>query len=243
MQITMRNKISDTEVREDIFFKEFDGVELSYRNEETAVSEVIYVPSDRSAINPDRIEFAGCVTELQATRKANRIRNKQIYGVASVEFEVDEFGRLIVPGQRIDSPDATRFVRHKGNTEGYNIYEGEVMEVVGLNVELSEPVAFVYGESHYVQFTNVEGEASELIQCVEGDDEFSIVLLTTPSESIYDGYERDKTNYTFCSEQARESIALIPQTIEFRIDDGQEINTISSINYDSRYYKNDLETI
>ena len=241
MQVTMRNKISDTEVREDIFYKEFDGVELSYRNEDTAVSEVIYVPTDRSAVNPDRIDLVGCVTELQATRKANRIRNKQIYNVASVEFDLDEFGRLIVPGQRIDSPDATRFVRHKGNTEGYNVYEGEVVEVIGLNIELSEPVAFTVGEDHYVQFTSLEGEASELIQCVEGDSEFDIVLLTTPSESIYDGYERDRTKYTFCSEQMRESIALIPQTIEFRIDDEKETNTISSINYDSRYYKNDLE--
>ena len=243
LQVTCRNKIAESEVREDLFYKEYDGVELTYRNEDTGVSEVIYVPSDRSAVNPERIELVGCITELQAYRRALRIRNKQIYNIVNVEFDTDEFGRVIAPGQRIDSPDGTRFVRHKGNTEGYNIYDGEVIEVNGLNVELSDPVAFVEGEDHYVQFTNANGDNSELILCTEGDNEFEIIINTTPLESIYDGYQRDKTKYTFCSEQLRESIALIPQTIEFRIDDGKETNTISSINYDSRYYQGDTETI
>jgi len=243
LQITCRNKISESETREDIFFKEYDGVELSYRNEETGVTDTIYIPSDRTAVNPDRQEFPGCITELQAYRRALRMRNKQIYHVVNAEFDVDEFGRVIVPGQRIDSPDGTRFVRHKGNTDGYNIYDGEIVEVNGLVVELSEPVAFIDGEDHYVQFTNANGDNSELILCNEGDSEFEIVLSSTPAEAIYEGYDRDKMKYTFCSEQLRESIALIPQTIEFKLDDGQEINTISSINYDSRYYKDDMETI
>jgi len=243
LQITCRNKISESETREDIFFKEYDGVELSYRNEETGVTDTIYIPSDRTANNPDRQEFPGCITELQAYRRALRMRNKQIYHVVNAEFDVDEFGRVIVPGQRIDSPDGTRFVRHKGNTDGYNIYDGEIVEVNGLVVELSEPVAFIDGEDHYVQFTSANGDNSELILCTEGDSEFEIVLSSTPAEAIYEGYDRDKTKYTFCSEQLRESIALIPQTIEFKLDDGQEINTISSINYDSRYYKDDMETI
>jgi hypothetical protein len=243
LQITCRNKISESETREDIFFKKYDGVELSYRNKETGVTDTIYIPADRTALNPDRQEFPGCTTELQAYRRALRMRNKQIYHVVNVEFDMDEFGRVIVPGQRIDSPDGTRFVRHAGNTDGYRIYDGEVVEVNALVVELSEPVFFNEGEDHYIQFTNANGDNSELILCTKGDSEFEIILDSAPNESIYDGYDRDKTKYTFCSEQLRESIALIPQTIEFKLDSGQEINTISSINYDSRYYKDDMETI
>jgi len=240
MQITCRNKIVDTETREDIFFKEYDGVELSFRNELTGVSETVYNPSDRTANNPDRQELLGCVTEVQATKRAARIRNKQIYNTVSVEFDTDEFGRMIIPGQRIDSPDGTRFVHHTGNTDGYYVYSGEVVEVNGLVVELSEPVEFRFVEDHYIYFTNTEGENSEMILCTAGANDFEVILATTPAEAIYEGYARDKTKFTFCSEQLRESIALIPQTIEFKLDDGKETNTISSINYSAMYYDGDL---
>lgn len=243
LQITHRNKISESESREDVFFKKYDGVEFTYRDEETSLSETIYIPTDRSSTNPERIEMPGCTTRLQAYRRALRQYNKQRYNVTNVSFDVDEFGRMVVPGQRIDSPDGTRFVRHEGNTDGYRVYDGEVIEVKGLTVELSQPVTFFEGEDHYVQFTNLEGENSEPILVLPGDDEFEIVLTSTPVEPVYDGYSRDRTKFTFCSEQLRESIALIPQTIEFTLDDGKEINTISSINYDSRYYQGDLETL
>lgn len=243
MQITHRNKLPDTETREDIFDVKYDSVELTYRDRATGISEVIYVPDDRSGINPERIEYPGCTTKLQAYRRALRIYNKQQYHMFNAEFTVDEFGRMIVPGQRIDSPDGTRFVRHPGNTDGYRVYDGDVVEVNGLVVELSEPVVFTDGEDHYIQFTNNEGDNSELIPCTQGDDEFTVVLGSLPTESIYDGYERDKTKYTFCSEQLRESIALIPQTIEFSYDEGKEKNLISCINYHTGYYAGDMETI
>lgn len=243
MQITHRNKLPDTETREDIFDVKYDGVELTYRDRVTGISEVIYVPDDRSSINPERIEYPGCTTKLQAYRRALRIYNKQRYHMFNAEFSVDEFGRMIVPGQRIDSPDGTRFVRHAGNTDGYRVYDGDVIEVRGLVVELSEPVTFMDGEDHYIQFTNSEGDNSELILCTKGVDDFTVVLSSLPFDSIYDGFERDKTKFTFCSEQLRESIALIPQTIEFSYNDGQETNVITSINYHAGYYAGDTETI
>lgn len=243
MQITHRNKLPDSETVDDNFDIKYDGVELTYRDRETGISEVIYVPSDRSATNPERLELPGCTTELQAYRRALRLYYKQIYQIKNVQFDVDEFGRVIVPGQRIDSPDGTRFVYRSDNTDGYRIYDGEVVEVNGLALELSEPVTFVDGEDHYIQFTDTTGNNSELILCTPGSDDFEVILSQLPVDTIYDGYERDKTKFTFCSEQVRESIALIPQTIESRIDNEQEINTVSSINYDARYYQGDTETL
>lgn len=243
MQITARNKLEDSETCEDVFENKYDGVELTYRDKDSGVNEVIYIPEDASAVSPERIELPGCTTKIQAYRRALRTYNKQIYHTRNVQFDVDEFGRMIVPGQRIDSPDGTRFVKRLDNETGYRIYDGEVVEVNGLVIELSEPVHFVDGEDHYIQFTNLQGENSELILCSSGDDEFTVVLDSQPMEPIYDGYERDRTKFTFCSEQVRESIALIPQSIESRIDEEREINTVSSINYDARYYQGDLETI
>ena len=131
-QITCRNKIENSESREQIFVREFDGVEVSYRDELTSISETVYIPNDRSAVNPDRITLTGCVTELQAFRYAARKFNKQVYNRFKVSFDVDEFGRNIIPGKRIDSPDSTRFTQREGVTDGYRVYDGEVIQTVGL---------------------------------------------------------------------------------------------------------------
>ena len=240
-QITHRNKIQGSEKRTEEYFRKYDGVELTYRDELSAVNETIYIPTDRSSTNPERIELPGCVSELQAYRRALRLYNKQRYQYVSVEMDVDEFGRVIIPGQRLDSPDGTRFTKRAGVEDGYRIYDGEVVEVTGLIVELSQPVEFVQGEDHYIQFTTLNGDNSEAILCSAGEDEFTIVMTTVPVEALYDGYQRDKTKFTFCSAQARESIALIPRTIDSRIQEGKEVNTISSVNYDHRYYQGDLE--
>lgn len=243
MQITCRNKIADTEVREDIFERKYDGVEVTWRDENEGVSETVYVPSDRSAVNPNRIEFNGCITREQAYKYAYRVYNQQNYGRYNVSFDVDEFGRNIIPGRRIDSPDSTRFVARPGVTDGYRVYDGEVVEVNGLLVELSEPVEFITGEDHYITFTKTNGDNSEPILCTQVD-EFTVSLASLPAEAIYDGYSQDRTKFVLVSEQLMESIAILPQTIEFRMDDnGNETNTVSAINYDSRYYKNDLDVV
>lgn len=245
MQITCRNKITNTEVREDVFERMNDGVEVNWRDEVSGVTETFYVPEDRSATNPERIDFNGCITREQAYKYAYRVYNRQKYNRYNITFDVDEFGRNIIPGKRIDSPDGTRFVVRPDSTDGYRVFDGEVVEVNGLLVELSEPVVFSPGEDHYITFTRVNGDNSDPILCTKDPlDDYCILLQELPSEAIYDGYSQDRTKFVLMSEQLRESVALIPQTIEFKIDDnGIETNTVSAINYDSRYYKNDLDVV
>lgn len=241
IQVTHRNKIPGSETVSEDFSLTYDGVELTYRDNEDGISKVIYLPEDRSATSPETKELPGCTNTIQATQYAYRMYNKQRYQRKVVTFDVDEFGRMITPGQRMDSPDGTRFNKWAVTEDGYRVYDGEVVEVNGLEIELSQPVVFTEGENHYIQFTNVDGDNSELIQCTEGDDPYLVVLSSLPVENIYDGYDQDRTKFTFCSEQLRESIALIPQSVEVSIDDdGNETNTITSKNYDPRIYQNDI---
>lgn len=241
MQITCRNKLPDSETRKENYDQKNDGVEITYRDNATGASEAVYIPLDQSAINPDRKELLGCTSKVQALRYAYRMRNKQIYQYISAKFDVDEFGKNIIPGRRLDSPDSTRFTKRAGVTDGYRVYDGEVVEVNGLVVELSEPIEFTEGEDHYIVFTKENGDNSEAILCTYVS-EFKVQLSTLPSESVYDGYSRDRTKFTFMSEQLRESVALIPETIEFSLDDnGSEVNTVSLTNYSANYYKDDLE--
>ena len=240
MQITHRNKEPGTESRKITFEKNYDSVELTYRDELTASSETIVIPESETGKRPYRLELSGCITELQAWRRAKREYNKIIYKIEDITFDVDEFGRAIVPYQRIDSPDSTRFTERTDVDSGYRIYDGEVVEVNGLVVELSQPVKFTTGETHHIGFTDSEGN-TEQIECTEQDNEFKILLSSLPTESIYDGYDRDKTKFVFRSDQAAHSLPMLPQTIEFNLVDGKERHTISGYNYTDNYYSGDLE--
>lgn len=242
MQVTCRNKITGSETRKIVYDRKYDGVEITYRDNTTGASEVVYLPVDQSARNPERRTLRGCTTKLQAWRYAWRLYNKQIYRTEGVVFDVDEFGRNIIPGSRIDSPDSTRFTKRTGVTDGYRVYDGEVIEVQGLTVELSEPMEFIPGEDHYITFTRQDGANSEAILCTY-IDEYRVLLSTLPTEAIYDGYSQDRTKYMLVSEQLKDSVALIPETIEFSLsDENVETNTISLINYTDKYYKDDLTT-
>ena len=240
-QITHRNKIPGSEKRKENYYMKYDGVELSYRDNESSISETVVIPDDGSATNPHRIELPGCTTELQAFRKAYREYQKQSHEYIQVDFDCDDYGKTIVPGARLDSPDGTRFTKREGVEDGYRVYDGEIVEVSGLVVELSQPVEFTDGEDHYIRFTKSDGTNGEVILCTPGEDEFKVVMSEVPSEPLYDGYLRDKSKYVFCSEQSRDSIALIPRTISSKIEDGKEIFTITSVNYSHDYYNGDTE--
>lgn len=240
-QITCRNKDYTTENRSYTGEQEYDGVEATYRSNENGVQETMYIPQNRSATNPKRIELIGCTTKLQAFRLASRAYNELVYNLFSVSFETDDFGRNIIPGKRVDSPDGTRFTTRPGATDGYRVFDGEVVEVKGLQVELSCPVVFTEGEDHYITFTKINGENMASILCTQVDD-YTVLLSTIPEEPIYDGYSLDKTKFMLVSEQLSQSVALIPQTIESSVDtNGVETNKINLINYSPKYYKDDLE--
>lgn len=242
MQITCRNKIYGTETRMTNYDRKNDGVEVTYRSNATGTADTVYIPQDQSARNPERITLNGCTTELQAFRFACRAYNRQKYQTVTAKFDVDEFGRNVVTGRRIDSPDSTRFTVSAGNTDGYRVFDGEVVEVDGFTVELSEPVTFTDGEDHYITFTKPDGDSSAPILCTQVD-EYTVLLSTLPSVAIYDGYEMDRTKFTLVSEQLQQSVALLPKTIEFSLsDDGSEVHTITSVNYTDKYYQNDLDT-
>jgi len=251
-QITSRNKVFGSETRSEEFLREYDGVEVSYRSEVTASSETIYLPSDRSATRPNTVELSGCVGELQAFRYALRLYNKQRYSRVKVSFDVDSFGRNLIPGKRIDSPDSTRYSKFADEATGYKVYQGEVLNVASNGViTISEPVVFYSGSNFQVVFTNEDGSLTTPVLCLGYNpgnsfnvEVFKIILSQPPSgllNSLYDGYKRDRTKYTIIRPQERELTALIPQTLEFRADsNGEEIITVESILYNDLYYSGDL---
>lgn len=125
-----RNKLPRTEARTVSFgkLKDKDGVELSYVDFKDGARINYYIPSDRSAINPETVRQAGLNNKLVAHFHANRIWNRLQHQNTSVEFDATQEALLLGRNDKVLVADNTR-------TE---TYDGEVLAQDGLKLTLSQ---------------------------------------------------------------------------------------------------------
>lgn len=241
-QFTHRNKIQGQDSRERIYNRDYDGVELKYRSNDTGTFEtIIRHVNGVDSNNRLQIELSGATQESTATIRANRELNILKYQSYNINFEADGISRLTVPGERIDNVDSTRIVKRENNTNIYQIYDGQVVSQNGLEIQLSQPVLFTDGETHTIRFTSSKGSLLESIECTAGATEYHVILAEAPSESIYTGYKREKTNFTFSADNLRHSLPVVVRGLKAKESKGLKTRTVSGINYDSRYYQNDKD--
>ena len=246
-QFTHRNKIVGTDTRKRTYRVQNDGVEVSYRSNETGEFETIILHvNGQSSNNRIEMELSGAISEIQAQVRAHRELNMLKYQKVSFSFEGDGVARLTVPSERIDNVDLTRVVSRPDNENVYDIYAGFVTQTFldsesNLVAELSDPVYFTEGETHSIRFTDTEGELLESITCTEGDTEYHVVLAQSPSKDIYTGYEMEKTNFTFAADNSRLALPMLVVDTEASERDNIQTRILSGINYDARYYQNDQD--
>lgn len=239
-QFTHRNKIIGTDTKERTYQREFDGVELTYRSNSTGKFEtIIEHVNGVSSNNRNKIELSGATQEIQARTRALRELNLIKYRAYSYSFEGDGIARLTVPGERVDNVDHTRVASRPENNNQFRIYDGQVKQQSGLNVELSQPVYFTDGENHTIRFSDSYGNLMEAIDCEKGATPYHVILKSIPSKPIYDGYKKEKTSFTFASEQSRQSMPVIVEDIAARQSGNLKTKQLTCINYDSRYYQDD----
>lgn len=204
---------------------DYDGIELSYKDEITGQFETIYMPTDQSATNPDVIEYLGCITAKMAKVRVDRLFQKLRYQRITHGFDALDKARLLAQGQRIDVIDNTRFT----GTDGY------VTEVNGLEYVLSQPVDISTGDWSIV-LTKRDGTLEGIPVSPSSEDD-SVILQYAPSEPAYVGYLADKTEYNLSTDNLKTSLAMLVDTIDpSEIDNVQ----VTCINYDVRYYTGDL---
>ncbi|AUR97521.1 TMhelix containing protein [Vibrio phage 1.240.O._10N.261.52.F8] len=239
-QFTHRNKIPNTDSKERTYETEYDGVELTYRSNETGqFEEIIKHVNGIDSVNRLTIELSGATEEIQAETRALRELNIIKYQKLKYIFEADGIARLTVPGERVDNVDNTRIVKRENNLNTYNVYDGQVQLIDNLTVQLSEPVEFTDGETHSIRFTNLKGELLETIDCTEGSTPYHVVLSQAPSETLYTGYKKEKTNFTFASDSSRQALPVIIRAIESKNTNGMKTRQMTAINFDERYYQDD----
>ncbi|CAH9015050.1 putative TMhelix containing protein [Vibrio phage 142E35-1] len=243
-QFTHRNKIPGTDTRSRSYKVQNDGIELTYRSNESGDFETIILHVNGvDSVNRIELELSGAVSEMQASVRAYRELNMLKYQRISVVFEGDGAARLTVPGERVDVVDNTRIVKRPDNVNTYDVYGGYVEEVSedGYTVTLSEPVYFTDGETHSIRFSDSQGELMETITATVGSNEYEVVLSDLPSKPLYTGYDMEKSTFTFAADMSRLALPMLIVDTESTERDELKTRQLSCINYSELYYQNDQD--
>jgi hypothetical protein len=230
---THRNKkpASERITRQFASDSEHDGVEFVYVDPDSGQSETITLPLDGSYTKLKKFEIAGIRSFTQAWLRANREYHKIRGQRISIETTATLDARALLPNSRIDVVDNTRF----------KSYDGEVIGQSGLELTLSQDVAFTPGLPHSIVLMRRDGSLQS-IPVTAGSEPNRVVLQSLPSEAIVTAYGAAgiRTIFSFAADGARGAMGYLVQELD--ISDGQYV-TIRGINYSDSYYQADYAAI
>lgn len=230
---THRNKKPNAETitRKFASDAEYDGVEFVYVDPDSDQSETITLPLDGSYTKLKKFEIAGVRSFEQAWLRANREYRKLLGQRLSIETGTTLDARALLPNARIDIVDNTRF----------KSFDGEVVGQAGLELTLSQDVAFTPALPHSIILMRRDGSLQS-IPVTAGSAPNRVILQSLPSEAISTTYGADgiRTIFSFAADSARGAMAWLVQEID--ISDGQYC-TVRAINYNADYYAADYAAI
>lgn len=227
-----RNKIPNTERRTIRFGiqNDYDGLEFVYASPEDGSIVTLFLPVGYAAVNPNKVEAIGVQDHLHAYFLAWRIWNKMLYQRESIEFEATDEANLLILNDRILVSDGTRPYSQ----------EGEVLEVSGLTLTLSQKVDFTEYSEYSIWLQHYDGIAENLA-IIAGTDSNQVVLAGAPRLSLVtDGDRYARTTYIIVGDEQPHSIAFL---VKERLPSVNMRSTVKAINYDARYYSKDPDYI
>lgn len=225
-----RNKVPKSEVRTYRFgnVKDFDGIEYTYVDPEDETIATYYIPTDRSALAPRKIESVGIRHVKQAYVHAWREYNKMRFQNCATRFDALQEAELTLPNDRIQVADNTR----------QDTMDGEVISQNGFILELSQQVT-LDGGTDYTIFLQLPDGTVESFGAIQGVDAWHVVIDGTPSLPL-----------SLDAENAARSVFMIvddddPRVQAFLITERDAptdkfVYPLTAINYDARYYSRDL---
>ncbi len=227
MLFNHRNKVPGSETRTLSFGNAdgLDGVEYQWINPADDSVTTIYLPEDRSAVNPKRIESVGVRIIEQATIHAWREWNKLRYQAETTEFEALPVANLLTLRERILCADNTR----SGSQDG------EVRAIDGLYIELSQPFEWEAGP-YMIFLQNSQGEV-EMIPVFDGGGSWFARLAHAPRAPLV-AEGNAATKYIIGAGMSPRQARPFLITEKGQPNDDGTI-PITAINYDARYYQND----
>jgi len=227
-----RNKVPGTETRTISFgnVNNNDGIEFQYVNPDDDSIVSIYLPSDKSAKNPKKIESIGIRNSIQAHFIANRLYNKIKYQNLAIEFEATQESNIALINDKIMISDGTRGI----------IFDGEIESQNGLELTLSQNIDLQEGTEYTIFLQRFDGSI-ESIEIEKTTEQNKILLLSAPSFNlVLDPEKYSKTTFLITQNNDFEKNHFV---LTEKTPKGIFVSEITAINYDSRYYSNDKDFI
>jgi hypothetical protein len=226
-----RNKLPGSEVRTEGSAVENDGVEYQWIRPEDDSAVTIYLPADRSAVNPKRIESIGVRIEAQAHIHASRAWNKMQFQDVATEFDGLPEANLLAVTERILCADNTR-----GRSS-----DGEIVDVAdddGRLVWLSQSFEWVPGQAYRIFLQNGDATVESMAVQSGGGPRLALLERVPRTPIILRGEGYNPTGYIIGpGDSPHEAMAFLVDEKGAPNDDGTI--PLKAINYDRRYYKND----
>lgn len=221
-----RNKIPGSETRTTSFGNQenYDGVEYEWVTPEDDALITFYLPEDKSAINPNKVESIGVRNYQQAYFHANRIWNKIKYQTTTVDFEATQEAELLIRMDRI----------LVANNLKPGIQDGQVLAQEGLQLKLSQPVVF-RDNVDYTIFLQLPDGTVESMPVLSGESARQVTLTRAPRVALITGSEHfAQTLYQVV--EATHSYSTDAFLLAERHSQSRMTSSLSAINYDFAYY-------
>ncbi len=223
-----RNKLPGTETRTVRFGNQDDndGVEYEWVDPEDDAIVTLYIPEDKSAVNPKKIESLGVRNYFQAFSHAWRIWNKIQFQHVATEFEATQEADILVLSDRILVADNTR----------PGTQDGEVISQNGLSLELSQEIVFDGGETYTIFIQHIDGSVESMPVSAGASSRFVTLSRAPKAPLALDDDFYARALYQIVGNSSKREQAFImtekqPQT--------NFTSAINAINYDFAYYMND----
>lgn len=225
-----RNKIPNSETRQVRFgtLNDVDGIEYAYVDETNFdIPMTYYIPENRSAVNPIKIQSVGVRNFKHAYLQAYRTYNKLIYQNISTDFTATQEADLLVKNDRILVADNTRT----------DTQDGEIIAQNVLQLTLSQP--FKYASlNHSIFLQMIDGTMQSIPIASADPSPASNIVLSVPPRlalALASGLYANTTYLIAGNSDARSAAFLV----DSKAPQGNMTTQITAINYDRKYYAND----
>ncbi|MDO8683965.1 MAG: host specificity factor TipJ family phage tail protein [Armatimonadota bacterium] len=206
----------------------FDGVSYQYVDPTDDSIATYYIPEDRSAISPQKVESIGVRSDTQAYLQAWRIYQKQVYQHIVTEFDALQLADLLVINDRILVADNTR----TGTLDGY------VVEQNVLDLTLSQEADLDPALAYTIFLQHIDGTIESLV-VTGGSTPYHVTLGGAPASPLsLDQENAARATYQIVADNSsrRSSAFLVME----RTPKDNFTSNVKAMNYDSRYYLYDV---
>lgn len=233
LQFNHRNKLPGSETRTEGSAMENDGIEYPWIDPDDDSQVTIYLPEDRSAVNPKRYDSVGVRVREQAYIHAYRAWNKLQFQDVVTEFDALPEANLLAVSERIRVADNTR-------AQGS---DGEIVDVAeddGRLVALSQPYDWKPGSTYRIFLQSSDATIETMAVQSGGSPRLALLEREPRTPIILRGEGYNPTTYIIGEGTSpREAMPFLVDEKGAPNDDGTI--PLKAINYDARYYQNDLD--